>query len=85
MGVKDGLVMAPVDFHLKKIMKDKFIVSKKTGNVIYTETKSVISTPEKRLMAMIAGQPPQNDSEKRLKKDVEILQHSGHIIEIPSM
>lgn len=72
-------------------MKDKYRIegeyriNVKTGIAVYIGKKSAVSPPEKRLMAMINGDQPQNESEERMQKQIKEIAARGHIVDIPSM
>ena len=61
-------------------MKNK----KKLSLPIYTSTESVIPVgPEKRLLALICGAEPLNESEIEMVKQIKEIKEQGHIIDIP--
>ena len=66
-------------------MKDDYIIDQATGYLVYTSTESVLSGPEKRLMRLAAGYAPENEADKKLQKQVQEIEASGRILEIPSM
>lgn len=47
--------------------------------------KKRLSGPEKKLMELINGAEPKNESERKLKADIEKIKEEGGIIDIPSM
>ncbi len=47
--------------------------------------KSSVSDPEKRLMELMQGAEPKNESEKIMKKQIEEIVAKGGVVEIPSM
>ena len=50
-----------------------------------TSTESVIDDHEKRLMALINGDIPRNEDEKRMKEDIDRIIKEGGIIDIPTV
>jgi len=48
-------------------------------------TKSVLSEPEQRLMAMINGKLPRNEHERIMQAQVEEMMKKGVIIDIPEV
>ena len=66
-------------------MAESYIISEKTGLKIYTDTDSVVSEPEKRLMDLVAGAPPKNTEEAKLRKDIKEIIEKERVIDIPAM
>ena len=64
-------------------MGKDYVISKKTGNIIYT--KAELPEAETRLVELSMGDEPMNDSEKKMAKQINDIKASGGIIEIPSM
>lgn len=55
-------------------------------DIVYDgKVSSNISDAEKRLLELIAGEEPQNESEVLMVKQIEELRKSGKIIDIPQM
>ncbi len=52
---------------------------------VTTSTESVIDDPEKRLRSLINGDAPRNESEKRMKEDIDRIIKEGGIIDIPTV
>lgn len=52
---------------------------------VTTSTESVIDDHEKRLMALINGDTPQNESEETMKKQIDEIIKRGGIIDIPTV
>ena len=44
-----------------------------------------LSGPEKKLMELINGAEPENESERKLKADIKKIKEKGDVIDIPSM
>lgn len=57
---------------------------KKFEPVVITSTKSVISDKERRLMELINGAEPIDESEKRMVQEIKEIEDKGHVIWIPS-
>lgn len=49
------------------------------------KTNSDISDAEKRLLELIAGETPVNDSERQMVKEIEEARKAGKTIDIPGM
>lgn len=47
--------------------------------------KEPLSAPEKKLMELINGAKPENESERKLQADIEKIKEQGGVIDIPSM
>lgn len=58
-------------------MKDDIVYDGKAQNDM--------SDAEKRLLELIAGAEPQNESEVQMVKEIEEIKKSGKIIDIPPM
>ena len=58
-------------------MKDDLVYDGKAQNDM--------SDAEKRLLELIAGAEPQNESEVQMVKEIEEIKKSGKIIDIPPM
>lgn len=55
-------------------------------DIVYDgKVSSNISEAEKRVLELIGGAEPQNDSEKQLLKEIEELMKSGKVVDIPQM
>ena len=52
---------------------------------VTTSTESVIDEREKRLRALINGDTPRNEDEKRMKEDIDRIIKEGGIIDIPTV
>jgi hypothetical protein len=55
-------------------------------DIVYDgKVSSNVSDAEKRLLELITGSEPQNESEIQMLKEIEELKKSGKIIDIPQM
>lgn len=58
-----------------------FIIDNAAKIAVYTDVNSALSEPEKKLMALINGAAPQNESEE---KEIKAIEDAGLILDIPS-
>ena len=55
-------------------------------DIVYDgKVSSNVSDAEKRLLELITGSEPKNESEIQMLKEIEELKKSGKIIDIPQM
>jgi hypothetical protein len=55
-------------------------------DIVYDgKVSSNISEPEKRVLELIGGSEPQNESEIQLLKEIQELMKSGKVVDIPQM
>jgi len=55
-------------------------------DIVYDgKVSSNISEPEKRVLELIGGAEPQNESEIQLLKEIQELMKSGKVVDIPQM
>ena len=59
---------------------------KKKSNDIIIDNKpnSDMSPKERRLMELINGAEPKNESEKQMVKEIQEIKDKGHVVWIPS-
>jgi hypothetical protein len=61
------------------------MAKKKTINIIIdNKPNSDMSPKERRLMELINGAEPVNDSEKQMVKEINEIKDRGHVVWIPS-
>jgi hypothetical protein len=58
---------------------------KATDNASIEVIKSIRTEPEKRLMALINGAEPKNESEKKMLQEINDIKARGSITDNPSM
>ena len=63
----------------------KFNLDRNHEIEVTTSNESVIDDHEKRLMALINGDTPLNEDEKRMKEDIDRIIKEGGIIDIPTV
>lgn len=64
-------------------MGKDYVISKKTGNIIYT--KAELPEAETRLVDLARGAEPTNESEREMVKQMDAIKASGKSVDIPSM
>lgn len=58
---------------------------KKTNDIIIdNKPNSDMSPKERRLMELINGAEPKDDSEKQIVKEIQEIKAKGHVVWIPS-
>jgi len=60
-------------------------MKKKTNDIIIdNKPNSDMSPKERRLMELINGAEPKNESEKQMLKEIQEIKDKGHVVWIPS-